>query len=78
MLPWEGSPYRGTRRASKKHWVIFSRYSSFVSALEGAGAVALISGEGGFKSQGMHLTHTGSLIFAREASLPIISIAAED
>ena len=62
----------------KNIWVIFSRYSSFVSALERAGAVALIGGQGGFKSQGMHLTHTGSLIFAREASLPIVSIAAED
>jgi carboxypeptidase Q len=62
----------------KNIWVIFSRYSSFVSALERAGAVALIGGQGGFKSQGMHLTHTGSLIFAREAPLPIVSIAAED
>jgi carboxypeptidase Q len=62
----------------KNIWVIFSRYSSFVIALERAGAVALIGGQGGFKSQGMHLTHTGSLIFAREASLPIVSIAAED
>jgi len=46
--------------------------------LQKAGTVAVIGGQGGFKSQGMHLTHTGILGFARDFAIPVVDMAAED
>jgi hypothetical protein len=54
----ESMAYRGTRGTSKKHLAIFAQYGSFVSTLERAVQSRLIGGQGGFKLQGMHLTHT--------------------
>jgi carboxypeptidase Q len=67
----EGTPPKGIG-------VLMGQYGAFLRSLEGAGVVAVIGGDAGFKAQGMHLTHTGSLVVERESPLPVLSIAAED
>jgi hypothetical protein len=57
---------------------VMMQYGEFLKKLQGSGVVALIGGEGGFKSPGMHLTHTGSLVVEKESPFPVLSIAAED
>jgi carboxypeptidase Q len=58
--------------------VLMTQYGAFLRKLQGVGVVAVIGSEGGFKSQGMHLTHTGSLVVQQESPFPVLSIAAED
>jgi Zn-dependent M28 family amino/carboxypeptidase len=67
----EGSP-------KKSFWLIFAQYGDFLVALQKAGAVAVIGGEGGFKAEGMHLTHTGIIGFARDFTIPVVDMAMED
>ena len=43
-----------------------------------AGAVAVIGGQGGFKAEGMHLTHTGILGFADDFAIPVVDMTTED
>ena len=57
---------------------VMMQYGEFLKKLQGSGVVALIGGEGGFKSPGMHLTHTGSLVVEKESPFPVLSMAAED
>jgi carboxypeptidase Q len=58
---------------------LFVRYCEFAKQAQKSGAVAVIGGQGGgFKEQGMHLTHTGALFCSNEFTMPVLSIAAED
>jgi carboxypeptidase Q len=59
-------------------WLIFAQYGGFLRALEKEGALAVIGGEGGFESEGMHLTHTGILGFSQDFTIPVVSITRED
>ncbi|MGB7022775.1 MAG: M28 family peptidase, partial [Candidatus Acidiferrales bacterium] len=56
----------------------FAEFGPFLQKAHDAGAVAVIGGQGGGKSQGMHLTHTGALGFNTFYDIPVVSIAAED
>lgn len=56
----------------------FVKFGDFLKAAHQAGAVAVIGGQGGGKSQGMHLTHTGILGFDAVFDIPVVSMAAED
>ena len=71
MMALEGSP-------KKSFWLIFAQFGDFVIALQKAGAIAVIGGQGGFKAEGMHLTHTGILGFARDFALPVVDMTMED
>ena len=56
----------------------FARFGVFLNKAHDAGAVAVIGGQGGGKSQGMHLTHTGALGFDTSFEIPVVSVSAED
>ena len=71
MMKPEGAP-------RKNFWLIFAQYGDFLIALHKAGAVAVIGGQGGFKAEGMHLTHTGILGFAQDYAIPVVDMAMED
>ena len=58
--------------------VAFAKFGDFLKAAHEAGAVAVIGGQGGGKSMGMHLTHTGILGFDAYYEIPVVSMAAED
>jgi len=57
---------------------IFATYSDFLRAAGNAGAVVVIGGQGGSKSSGMNLTHTGILGFDADFAIPVLSMTAED
>jgi len=71
MMKPEGAP-------KKSFWLIFAQYGDFLVALQKAGAVAVIGGQGGFKAEGMHLTHTGVLGFGQDFAIPVVDMAMED
>ena len=71
MMKPEGDP-------KKSFWLIFAQFGDFINALQKAGAVAVISGQGGFKAEGMHLTHTGILGFGADFALPVVDMTNED
>jgi len=56
----------------------FAKFGVFLQKAHDVGAVAVIGGQGGDKSQGMHLTHTGALGFDTSYEIPVVSISAED
>lgn len=56
----------------------FVQFNDFLREANKAGVVAVIGGQGGRKSAGMHLTHTGILGFSSDFSIPVISVTAED
>jgi len=56
----------------------FARFGDFLKTAHQAGAVAVIGGQGGNKSEGMHLAHTGALGFNTYFEIPVVSMAAED
>jgi carboxypeptidase Q len=58
--------------------MIFVRYGDFVRAAAKAHAVAVVGGQGGFKSSGRNLTHTGIIGFDADYSIPVVSMTAED
>jgi hypothetical protein len=70
MLP-EGNP-------KKSFWLIFAQYGDFLNAAQKAGAFAVIGGQGGFKADGLHLTHTGILCFAEDFAIPVVDMTRED
>lgn len=68
-----------TRGAPKKNfWLIFAQLGEFLKAAGNAGAVAVISGQGSAKENGMNLTHTGILGFDADFAVPTVSMTAED
>jgi carboxypeptidase Q len=62
----------------KDSMAIFSQFGDFVKLMAKSGAVAIFGGQGGFKSEGMNLTHTGILGFQEDFLIPVLSITAED
>jgi len=62
----------------KSFWLIFAQFGDFLKALQNSGAVAVIGGQGGFKAEGMHLTHTGILGFAPDFTIPVVDMTMED
>ncbi len=71
MMKPEGVP-------RKNFWMLFAQYGDFLNALQKAGALAVIGGQGGFKAEGMHLTHTGILGFGEDFALPVVDMTMED
>jgi Zn-dependent M28 family amino/carboxypeptidase len=71
MMKPEGTP-------KKNFWLIFAQFGDFLTALQKAGAIAVIGGQGGFKAEGMHLTHTGILGFAEDFPIPVVDMTNED
>ncbi len=65
-------------QAKQDFWVLFGEYPEFLRRLHQAGAIAVIGGNFGFKSEGMHLTHTGILGFGVDLEIPVVSMARED
>lgn len=57
---------------------LFAQFGPFLKAAYAAHAVAIIGGQGGSKSQGMNLTHTGALGFDSYYDIPVVSMANED
>src|SRR5579872_6772121 len=56
----------------------FIRSADFNRAAATAGVVAVIGGQGGRKSTGMNLTHTGILGFDADFQIPVVSMTPED
>jgi hypothetical protein len=68
-----------TRGKPRKSGIMyFAQFGDFLKAAGSAGAIAVIGGQGGGKSAGMNLTHTGILGFNAEFSVPVLSMTAED
>ncbi|HYL82848.1 MAG TPA: M20/M25/M40 family metallo-hydrolase [Candidatus Angelobacter sp.] len=65
-------------KPSKSGIMLFAQFGDFLRAAGPAGAVAVIGGQGGGKSSGMNLTHTGILGFNADFSVPVVSMTAED
>jgi len=62
----------------KDFMLIFSQYGDFVKMAAKFSAVAVFGGQGGVKSDGMNLTHTGILGFQADFSIPVLSLTLED
>src|SRR5215475_2588760 len=62
----------------KSFILIFASFGEFLKAAHEAGAIAVIGGQGGSKSTGMNLTHTGILGFDADYDIPVVSMTAED
>ncbi|MGA8037562.1 MAG: M20/M25/M40 family metallo-hydrolase [Candidatus Acidiferrales bacterium] len=56
----------------------FVKFGDFLKAAQANGAAAVIGGQGGRTSAGMHLTHTGALGFNVSYDIPVVSTSAED
>jgi len=56
----------------------FLKFGDLLKAAQANGAVAVIGGQGGRPSAGMHLTHTGALGFNVSYEIPVVSMSAED
>jgi hypothetical protein len=65
-------------RPNKEGIELFVRFGDFLRAAGPAGAIAVIGGQGGGKSAGMNLTHTGILGFNADFAVPVVSVTAED
>src|ERR1700758_5700102 len=77
---WRGKVLLMVQKGEKpKHgFAAFAKFGDFLKTAHQAGAVAIIGGHGGRKSEGMHLTHTGVLGFNTYYDIPVVSMAAED
>jgi carboxypeptidase Q len=62
----------------KSFWMLFAQYGDFLKDLHKNGAVAVIGGQGGFKAEGMNLTHTGILGFGEDFAIPVVDMTMED
>ena len=71
LVVTQGSP-------RKDSFLIFAEFGNFLRAAHKAGALAVIGGQGGSKSSGMNLTHTGILGFDADFEIPVVSMTAED
>jgi carboxypeptidase Q len=57
---------------------LFAQFGDFLRAAGKAGVIAVIGGQGGGKSAGMNLTHTGILGLDADFAVPVVSMTAED
>jgi carboxypeptidase Q len=71
LMKPEGSP-------NKNVMLIFAQFGDFLNALQKAGAIGVVGGQGGFPAEGMHLTHTGILGFAVDFPIPVVDMTRED
>jgi len=62
----------------KDFMMLFASFGDFLKAAHDAGGLAVIGGQGGSKSTGMNLTHTGILGFDVDFAIPVVSMTAED
>ena len=69
---------KGESKKDQDGLLIFAQFGDFVKLVGKNGAVAIFGGQGGFKSEGMNLTHTGILGFSADFSIPVLSLTAED
>jgi len=65
-------------KPAKDETNLFALFGDFLKAAGPAGAIAVIGGQGGGKSTGMNLTHTGILGFNADFAVPVLSMSAED
>jgi Zn-dependent M28 family amino/carboxypeptidase len=65
-------------KPKKNFMLLFATFGDFLKAAHDAGAIAVIGGQGGSKSAGMNLTHTGILGFDTDYAIPVVSMTAED
>lgn len=65
-------------RPNKSGIMLFAQFGDFLKAAGPAGAIAVIGGQGGGKSAGMNLTHTGILGINADFAVPVLSMSAED
>jgi hypothetical protein len=65
-------------KPTKDPMSLFAQFGDFLKAAGPVGAIAVIGGQGGSKSAGMNLTHTGILGFNAEFAVPVLSMTAED
>jgi hypothetical protein len=65
-------------KPNKSGIMLFAQFGDFLKAAGPAGVIAVIGGQGGGKSAGMNLTHTGILGFNADFSVPVLSMTAED
>ncbi len=77
---WRGKVLLAVHKgqAAADSMAVFAKFGDFLNAAHTAGAVAVIGGQGGGESAGMHLTHTGVLGFDTVYEIPVVSMAAED
>jgi carboxypeptidase Q len=77
---WAGKVLLIVRKgdAPEDHRALFSKFGGFLKAAYDAHAIAVIGGQGGSKSEGMNLTHTGILGFDTSFDISVVSVAAED
>ena len=73
LMVAQGEPKKG-----QDGMLIFTQFSDFVRLVAKNGAVAIFGGQGGFKSEGMNLTHTGILGFSADFNIPVLSLTTED
>jgi len=65
-------------KPNKAGVLYFAQFGDFLKAAGPAGAIAVIGGQGGGKSDGMNLSHTGILGFNTDFAVPVVSMTAED
>ena len=65
-------------KPNKDEMSLFAMFGDFLKAAGRAGAIAVIGGQGGGRSTGMNLTHTGILGFNADFAVPVVSMTAED
>jgi carboxypeptidase Q len=65
-------------KPNKDGILLFAQFGDFLKAAGPAGTIAVIGGQGGGKSAGMNLSHTGILGFNADFAVPVISMTAED
>src|ERR1700730_619749 len=73
LMVAQGEPKKG-----QDGMLIFTQFSDFVRLVAKNGAVAIFGGQGGFKSEGKNLTHTGILGFSADFNIPVLSLTTED
>jgi carboxypeptidase Q len=65
-------------KPNKDEMSLFAMFGDFLKAAGPAGTIVVIGGQGGGKSTGMNLTHTGILGFNADFAVPVVSMSAED
>ena len=69
---------KGEPKKGQDGLLLFTQFGDFVKLAAKNGAVAIFGGQGGFKSEGMNLTHTGILGFSADFNIPVLSLTTED
>ncbi|MGH9343407.1 MAG: M28 family peptidase, partial [Terriglobia bacterium] len=64
--------------APKDRTALFAKFGDFLEAAYKAHVVAVIGGQGGQLAEGMNITHTGILGFAKYYDIPVVSMTRED